>query len=355
MSDDLKNIDSLKDVNSGGKQKKKNEIQSLDELITYIYSRKGKTVTIKQKTINKIQSTYKLDENHLIELALSDILLTAPRQLLLLSRDIIGYPLLKGAVRTFAGNAMKLHPVFNNNELKAVINNLPEAYVAETSLHFLSKLDYSKLQITNKGKPLKKSELNILKSNACYCLALWFVETRGLPVDQITELMYATLWKPKENLYRDETARLHILTSIMDIQGIGMACRNFEVKLNESIKHLEMTQNKMQELIARQDCLEELIEKNNQEIDRVQKEIADLQNIIDETNNKYKTQIAHLRDDMSSQRGRILNRLRKEVDLLETGLHALRKDTPKVNVMIDHADRALEGLRMEIKQIESEG
>jgi hypothetical protein len=43
--------------------------------------------------------------------------------------------------------------------------------------------------------------------------------------------------------------------------------------------------------------------------------------------------------------------LREEKDLLEEGLHALRKDPPRVHVMQDHAERAIEGLQNEINRL----
>ena len=38
---------------------------------------------------------------------------------------------------------------------------------------------------------------------------------------------------------------------------------------------------------------------------------------------------------------------------MEEGLHALRRNPPKIHVMDDHAERVLDGLYMEIKELES--
>ena len=62
-------------------------------------------------------------------------------------------------------------------------------------------------------------------------------------------------------------------------------------------------------------------------------------------------QKAYLRSDYEELRGRVLHRLRQEVTLLDEGLHALRKQPPKVHVMEDHAERAIDGLKKEIARI----
>ena len=54
---------------------------------------------------------------------------------------------------------------------------------------------------------------------------------------------------------------------------------------------------------------------------------------------------AHLKDDYEQMRGQVLRRLRDELALLDEGLHALKRNPPKVHVMIDHAERAIEGLK----------
>ena len=59
----------------------------------------------------------------------------------------------------------------------------------------------------------------------------------------------------------------------------------------------------------------------------------------------------HIQDAYESLRGRVVRRLEGELSLLKEGLHALRRDPPKVAVMDDHADRAIDGLTREIEQL----
>ena len=50
-------------------------------------------------------------------------------------------------------------------------------------------------------------------------------------------------------------------------------------------------------------------------------------------------------------KGQTLRRLNEDSALLEEGLHALQREPPKVGVMIDHAERAIDGLKRAAERI----
>jgi len=62
--------------------------------------------------------------------------------------------------------------------------------------------------------------------------------------------------------------------------------------------------------------------------------------------------VAHLLDDLETMRGTTLRRLTDDVALLREGLHALRRDQPKVHIMVDHAERVIDALTAHIKQLQ---
>ena len=70
-----------------------------------------------------------------------------------------------------------------------------------------------------------------------------------------------------------------------------------------------------------------------------------------ETQNQTDHTVAHLLDDLETMRGTTLRRLTDDVALLREGLHALRRDQPKVHVMVDHAERVIDALTAHIKQL----
>ena len=88
------------------------------------------------------------------------------------------------------------------------------------------------------------------------------------------------------------------------------------------------------------------------EIESKDKELASLRKSMDEAATACDEAIARERDDYSRLSGRLLRSLRADVVLLNEGLHALRRDPPKINVMTDHSERVLDGLRKEINALE---
>ena len=78
---------------------------------------------------------------------------------------------------------------------------------------------------------------------------------------------------------------------------------------------------------------------------------AELREEIDEAGQAHAATDARWRDNYETLKGRTLNRLIEESSLLEEGLHALKREPPKVRVMIDHAERAIEGLKREAENI----
>jgi len=69
------------------------------------------------------------------------------------------------------------------------------------------------------------------------------------------------------------------------------------------------------------------------------------QHIIDRT---------HLTHDLGQLRGRLVKRLTESVEMLEVGLSALRKETPRVPVMVERAEHVVDALRTEVQELRGE-
>jgi len=62
-------------------------------------------------------------------------------------------------------------------------------------------------------------------------------------------------------------------------------------------------------------------------------------------------EIIHLRHENDRLRGRLVNRLTESIYMLDTGLSALRKDTPRIAVTLDRVEHVLEVLRGELEML----
>jgi hypothetical protein len=62
-------------------------------------------------------------------------------------------------------------------------------------------------------------------------------------------------------------------------------------------------------------------------------------------------EITLLRHELEQLRGRLIRQLTDSADMLDVGLSALRKDTPRVPVMVERAEVVVDTLRAEVKRL----
>lgn len=339
------------------KEKTRRSINNLEQLIAHAYERRGQQFKLKPSDEKVLCQQPKLEEDarkRLLNLAKNDELLAVPRQLLLIVRDILGYPLIKSEVRDFVRDVLLQHPIFSSPKIVSAIRNLPDSPNPEKALIMLAEMDLSAFTGFFKSNQLKPKEFEALCANASYCLAVWFAETRGLSFEKLNLYLYSSLWKPKTHNLKDETSRLRFLTEIQDLAGVGLACSAFKKQADEQIFLTVAAKRGEESALEKIASLENSIERLRRDMNERDRQIADLeQELIKERRNHEHTR-AHLRDDFEHLRTRLLRRLKAEVSLLAEGLHAIRRVPPKIHVMEDHAERALDALQKEIQDLESE-
>jgi hypothetical protein len=335
--------------------KKSKAVESLADFIASAYARKGQRVSLKPKTQKLISKNPRLDSSefeHLSELAHGDITLAVARQLILAALEITN-PVLKGSLREFVGSVLRAHPAFASDELRAALNNLPDGPDVDEALSAVARADYSK----NLGLPekmrRKKPNLVALRSNATYCLALWLAETRGISAEELAGHLFDSLWRPDPKAAQNDTARLRLLTEIRDPQAVGTACETFKTHADQMWRAAESARRGEAAALENVRTLTSLVEQLKREVQSKEVQIGTIERAIEEQRQQCEVSLSHLRDDFEKLRSRVLRRIREDVSLLDEGLHALRRDPPRVHVMDDHAERAVARLRSEIKELEA--
>ena len=332
----------------------KKDIKDLAGFIVYAYSRKGQRLSLTPKIEKAICNNPKLDSKsreRLLSLAKEDILLAVPRQILLAVRNIVGYPNLKNEVRCFIKDALKMHPIFSIPELEGSLENLDNALDPRRALGVLFETDYSKLPELSVKKPLKPRDYELLRANAIYSLAIWFSETRNLTLERLNQYLFECLWQPHTSEAKDEAARLRILTDIRDLAGVGIACAVFKRQLDQQMQVADSAKRAENSALERLQRLNTSYQELQRDLNDRDNRISELNKSLDAEKRAHEYTRIHLSDDLENLRSRLLRRLRNEVELLDEGLHALRRDPPKIRIMEDHAERAIEGLKKEIKEL----
>lgn len=332
------------------------KIESLEQFIAHAYSRRGQRVTLLPPVEKLLCQQPRLDNEakaRLLDLARDDGLLAVPRQLLLACRDVTGFHMLKNAVREFVGEVLARHPVFAHPDLSAALHNLQDAPDPDQTLALVATLDLGSILPPTDDKPISPKAIQQLRANATYCLAVWFVETRGLGLDRLNQCLFAALWTPAADAVKTETDRFRLLTEIRDMAGVGLAAANFKQQVDARTAAL-LVAKRAQETLQEQNAILREREKSLQdEVRERDTRIAELEQALAREKQDYEHSRIHLKDDYKQLRTRVLRRLKAEVSLLTDGLHALRRVPPKPHVMDDHAERALDGLKKEIHELES--
>ena len=337
------------------RKKPRKAIKDLAGFITYAYSRRRQPLLLKPNVEKAICKNPRLDDEsrrQLLRLAKNDVLLAVPRQILLAVRNITGFPLLRNEVRDFIKDVFHLHPVFSIPEVQGALNNADDSLDPRSVLILLSEFDYSKLPELENKKLLKPKDREILRINAVYSLAVWLSETRYISFERLNQYLFTALWQPKAIVTKDEATQLKIITNIYELSGVGVACLGFKHQTDYQTQLADVAKNAKQSALERLQSLEHSYKLLQHDLEKRDQSIAELLEMLETEKQMHEDTRTHLSDDLEQMRAKLLRRLNSEVKLLSEGLHALRRDPPKVQVMEDHAERVLYGLKAEIKGLD---
>lgn len=292
------------------------------------------------------------EHDELLALAATDRTLERTRELLILSGERLGTSALGAQVRAFVGEVLHRHPAFRSPSLVGVLANLPEALGEEGAIEFLAAQTYGSLPWPQGTPMLTPSAAQACRTNAIYCLLLWFRETRGIPFSRIQRHLHSTLWAPAGRRLSGDIQRLRLLMGARDLAAIGVASSGLEKHALEQGQLAAAAQRAEQRAVARAAELEDALASAEARLDQAAATIALLTEEGRRLRQTHADEIAHRRSAFEDLRGRILRCLRQESALLATGLQALRGPNPKPHVIDDHADRVLEALKREIERIQ---
>lgn len=336
----------------------KAEPETLEQFIEYAYGRKGHPLTLKSKAEKQVAQNVRLDDaalGRLLQLASADTLLTVPRQILLLSREVMGFPSLKAALTSFVSNVMLSHPVFIDNGVQGTLRNLPESLPPAEALARVAAFEPPS---SSQCKALKGGELRELRSNAARLFVTWLAVHRNLNSGDLSSLLYQGVWQPAAEALADDNARLRALTDIGQAAGVGLVCQRYSQQAIEAGVQRDHAQREAASLRDRMSTVETQLADNAIELAAVRLEVQALRESssaeIDALRRKYADERTHLQHDLEQLRGRLVKRLTDSVDMLEVGLSALRKDTPRVPVMVERAEHVVDALRAEVQGLREE-
>lgn len=340
---------------------KQDKPESLADYIEYAYGRKGqKLADLKEKVgfIRSLASNFRLGEreSELLRIAEKDVTLAVPRQLVFISREFQGYPSLRNELLGFVKRAVLQHPLFREQPaLTLFINQGDFSPSALEAMRLIQAFGTTK---DSQDSELSRAELDALHRNAAYLVAVWLREMRGRSLHDVAELLFQGVWSKASDSIKDDTDKLRALTDISELAPVAIACAVFQQQAEEQTQRAAQSAAEAMQLRQERDSLRAEMEGLSAELsalkDLLESERRETQERLAKLESTQDVKVTHLRDDNQQVRHRLVKRLVSDVEQLEIGLSALRNPNPRVEVMMQRAERVVDALRAEIAKLREE-
>lgn len=330
-----------------GKRSTPKPIESVEDLLRAFYAGKFKRSTLNKKESDGMRRAEELNEAKrmaILNEAISDRTLGKTRELMLFCIGL-REPTVVGQIDKFCDLVIRRHPVFSDGALTSTELSEIEA------IRKIMNSDFSAVSWPNGAKPLTKREREQCKMNASHCLLLWFRRERRLHLDRVRRILQLSLWETVVQKLDKEEDKLRALLSTKDFTAVPVVC----VMLEESVeKARESASNALQQkekMHSHSQKLSKDLTKIRSDLRELKAAVSRLEKELADEKRSHADDVIHLKDDHERLRGRVLRCLKREISLLDEGVRALKRESPRIHVMIDHAERAIDGLKGEIEQL----
>ena len=296
-----------------------------------------------------------VEREQLLDMAASDRMLKKTRDLMLfgLNRLDGGNP--ERPIRGFVRDVLRRHPAYQLKSLEAALEH-PDQSDDKHVVQLISTLNYTSPSWYERFT-FSKIQAKTCRTNALHCLLLWFRESLSppLPLKRIHEYLHTELWAQSAARLTSETKKVQALIKNREHAATGIACSMFEGQVVESKRQVDAYGAREYRAIAQTRRSEKMVAGLEKELKDARQRLARVTDDLNAERRDRGIERTHMQDAYESLRGKVVRRLEGELSLLKEGLHALRRDPPKVAVMDDHADRAIDGLTREINQLRRGG
>ncbi len=258
--------------------------------------------------------------------------------------------------REFARQVLKGHPAFQRPDLVATLTSQHDALRPDKAVECLASQDFllltaeakrdrSKAELTKRSKECKE--------NAIRCLLLWLFAQREISLDRTRQLLHEYVWATYAQGQRSPEDQLRALLAAK--QAGAHAASIASELLEKQVTQQNYRADAAQRAEARATARVEKLQRELEELQREHTASLERERLLDQELASQKSahadERALIQDEHERLRGTVLRRLKDELTLMEEGLHALQRDPPRVHVMIDHADRVIDGLRLAIDRL----
>ena len=340
------------------KGKRKTPPLTMEDFISQAYSRKGQRVGLKPNQEKSLSANHKLDQDafgRLLDLAKQDRLLQVPRQLLLTARKIQSYPLPKKVLIEFVHAVLKQHPIFKGELLRIVLEEdkqIPSLFSLYQSIKSFSP------PFRIQDEHLEQEELEKLRINTLNLMTVWLFYERNVRIDELVAVLLQVIWKPAAANLENDSQLIRALTELDELEAIGWVAERYlknvvEAQDGEQRAHNEAV-NYRSEANSLRLSLDQEVEKSRNLQEQLDALMLAKDAAVGELEKKNQITRIHLSNDIDVMRGRLVESLQLSIQQLETGLSALNREVPRIQVMTERAEIVIDNLRSKLKELGGE-
>ena len=261
------------------------------------------------------------------------------------------------ALVDFVQAALKQHPMFSSGLAKDVL--------AEEGLFPSLKL-FSLYQSIKSYRPafkvtdehLEGGDLEQLRINALNLLTVWLNQVRLVRIEDLVPVLFQTIWKPAFEKLETESLQIRALTEITEPEAIGWVSQHYSRSVVDAQNSEQRSHREAVDLRIEVTSLREKMSIEVNRSNELQEQLESLQRAKDEAVSELqrsnKVTKVHLSHDLELIRGRLLEILQLNIERLQTGLSALNRESPLIEVMSERAEIVIESLQSELNELKKE-
>jgi hypothetical protein len=329
------------------------EVRNVQDLLLRTFGKTKKRIVLRKAELAAIAASagHPLEErDRLISLSRQDRTLDRIVSLLLLCARYRELRHHKG-LRQFVREALMQHPVFATPGLASILGNATDGLTEFGAIEEILGRNFLALSWPEDLKQLTRSDAAECQANAVSVLLLWLYLYREASPDHIRSMLNSYLWIPATTETTSEAEIVAKLVAAREYAAIGIACSVPERVAELEARRAETAIREAQQKAAQVEEATVLLGSLEKRLQESAAKIKELEARLVETTTLRENERTHLIMENERIRGNLLGRVRQEIALLSEGLHALRRDPPKIHVMIDHAERAIDGLTQEMERL----
>ena len=334
------------------KRTKAHPLTSYGDLLRAVYGPVRRRWKPTHKEIGEIQRGPRLrsaDRAQLLDLAVSDATLKKTRELMLFGMNRLDGPNGDRTIRCFVRDVLRRHPAYQSKSLSATLENA-NVPLDRRTVHVLT----AETRRWYERSELPKRQANSCLANALHCLLLWHAESRSssLSLQDVLGYLQDELWISFAKRRTSELDKSRLLVADRDPYATSIACSGLSGQIIELRRQLSASRASTRRLEASLNEVNSQLEETKDRLKDVTARNASLDHALGSARESHANEKAHLLDNIEKLRSSVVRHLKAELSLLNDGLHALRRDPPKVSIMDDHAERAIDGLTRELERLQ---